>query len=71
MHEPKPLYGARDAKAMKNFLFYLEKYSRAKNTVTKESKITLMMMHLQRTISYDGGPILWTSKMLYALLIRW
>ncbi|KAA0057277.1 polyprotein [Cucumis melo var. makuwa] len=36
--EPKPFCGARDAKALENYIFYLEQYFRAINTVTKEAQ---------------------------------
>ncbi|KAA0057353.1 uncharacterized protein E5676_scaffold216G00080 [Cucumis melo var. makuwa] len=36
--EPKPFYGARDAKALENYIFDLEQYLRATNTVTEEAK---------------------------------
>ncbi|KAA0062566.1 senescence-specific cysteine protease sag39 [Cucumis melo var. makuwa] len=44
--EPKPLCGVRDAKALENFIFDLEQYSKATNIVTKETKVTLATMHL-------------------------
>ncbi|KAA0046932.1 senescence-specific cysteine protease sag39 [Cucumis melo var. makuwa] len=44
--EPKPFCGARDAKALENYIFDLEQYFRATNTVTEEAKVTLVMMHL-------------------------
>ncbi|KAA0061261.1 senescence-specific cysteine protease sag39 [Cucumis melo var. makuwa] len=42
----KPFCKARDAKALENFIFDLEKYFKAINTVTKEVKVTLATMHL-------------------------
>ncbi|KAA0057471.1 uncharacterized protein E5676_scaffold216G001550 [Cucumis melo var. makuwa] len=44
--EPKPFCGVRDAKALENYIFDLEQYFRATNTVTEEAKVTLTMMHL-------------------------
>ncbi|TYK19243.1 uncharacterized protein E5676_scaffold1493G00440 [Cucumis melo var. makuwa] len=37
--EPKPFCGARDAKALENYIFDLEQYFKATNTVTEEAKI--------------------------------
>ncbi|KAA0039569.1 senescence-specific cysteine protease sag39 [Cucumis melo var. makuwa] len=44
--EPKPFCGARDAKALENYIFDLEEYFRDINTVTEEAKVTLATMHL-------------------------
>ncbi|TYK15436.1 uncharacterized protein E5676_scaffold571G00880 [Cucumis melo var. makuwa] len=44
--KPKPFCGARDAKALENYIFYLEQYFKATNTVTEEAKVTLATMHL-------------------------
>ncbi|TYK18539.1 uncharacterized protein E5676_scaffold119G00390 [Cucumis melo var. makuwa] len=44
--KPKLFYGVRDAKVSENFIFDLEQYFKARNTVTKEAKVTLAMMHL-------------------------
>ncbi|KAA0045376.1 senescence-specific cysteine protease sag39 [Cucumis melo var. makuwa] len=44
--EPKPFCRARDTKALENYIFDLEQYFRATNTVTEETKVTLAMMHL-------------------------
>ncbi|KAA0065910.1 senescence-specific cysteine protease sag39 [Cucumis melo var. makuwa] len=44
--EPKPFCGARDAKTLENYIFDLEQYFKATNTVTKEAKVTLATMHL-------------------------
>ncbi|KAA0054055.1 senescence-specific cysteine protease sag39 [Cucumis melo var. makuwa] len=44
--EPKPFCGARDAKALQNYIFDLEQYFRATNTVTEEAKVTLATMYL-------------------------
>ncbi|KAA0051754.1 senescence-specific cysteine protease sag39 [Cucumis melo var. makuwa] len=43
--EPKPFYGASDAKALKNFI-YVEQYFKATNTITEKAKVTLATMHL-------------------------
>ncbi|KAA0063481.1 uncharacterized protein E5676_scaffold668G00010 [Cucumis melo var. makuwa] len=39
--EPKSFCGARDAKALENYIFDLEQYFKTTNTVTKEAKVTL------------------------------
>ena len=39
--EPKPFYGVRDAKALENFIFDLEQYFWATNTVAEEVKVTI------------------------------
>lgn len=44
--EPKPFCGARDAKALENFIFDVEQYYKATNTITEEAKVTLATMHL-------------------------
>ncbi|KAA0045293.1 uncharacterized protein E6C27_scaffold316G00510 [Cucumis melo var. makuwa] len=44
--KPKPFCGARDAKALENYIFDLEQYFRTTNTVTEEAKVTLATMHL-------------------------
>ncbi|KAA0049578.1 senescence-specific cysteine protease sag39 [Cucumis melo var. makuwa] len=44
--KPKPFCGARDAKALENYIFDLEQYFKATNTVTEEAKVTLATMHL-------------------------
>ncbi|KAA0055658.1 senescence-specific cysteine protease sag39 [Cucumis melo var. makuwa] len=44
--EPKPFCGARDAKALENFIFDLEQYFKATNIVTEEAKVTLTTMYL-------------------------
>ncbi|KAA0061350.1 uncharacterized protein E5676_scaffold692G00320 [Cucumis melo var. makuwa] len=46
-----------DAKALENYIFDLEQYFRATNTVTEEAKVTLAMMP-----SYGGGPDLLTYR---------
>ncbi|TYK00114.1 senescence-specific cysteine protease sag39 [Cucumis melo var. makuwa] len=44
--EPKPFCGARDARALENYIFDLEQYFRATNIVTEEAKVTLATMDL-------------------------
>ncbi|KAA0055009.1 uncharacterized protein E6C27_scaffold43052G001620 [Cucumis melo var. makuwa] len=44
--EPKPFCGVRDAKALENFTFDLEKYFKATNTITEEAKMTFATMYL-------------------------
>ncbi|KAA0054479.1 senescence-specific cysteine protease sag39 [Cucumis melo var. makuwa] len=44
--KPKPFYGTRNAKALENFIFDLEQYFKATNTVTEEAKMSLATMHL-------------------------
>ena len=46
IHEPKPFYGARDAKVLENFIFDIKQYFKAMNTVIEEAKVTLATMHL-------------------------
>ncbi|TYK11966.1 uncharacterized protein E5676_scaffold177G001500 [Cucumis melo var. makuwa] len=36
--EPNPFCGARDAKALENYIFYLEQYFKATNIITEEAK---------------------------------
>ncbi|KAA0059254.1 uncharacterized protein E5676_scaffold84663G00030 [Cucumis melo var. makuwa] len=48
--EPKPFCGARDAKALENYIFDLEQYFKATNTVTEEAKVSLAMMHLSEDV---------------------
>ncbi|KAA0026251.1 uncharacterized protein E5676_scaffold343G00260 [Cucumis melo var. makuwa] len=48
--EPKPFCGARDAKALENFIFDLEQYFKATNTVTEEAKVTLTTMYLCKDV---------------------
>ncbi|KAA0050156.1 senescence-specific cysteine protease sag39 [Cucumis melo var. makuwa] len=55
--EPKPFYGARDAKALENFIFDFEQYFKATNTVTKEAKVTLATMHL-----FEDAKLWWRSR---------
>ena len=45
--KPKPFCRVRDAKALENFIFDLEQYFKATNTVTEEAKVTLVTMHLR------------------------
>ena len=53
----KPFYGVRDAKALKKFIFDLEKYFRATNIVVEEAKVALATMHLANDVR-----LLWRSK---------
>ncbi|TYK19196.1 hypothetical protein E5676_scaffold522G001330 [Cucumis melo var. makuwa] len=55
--EPKPFCGARDAKALENYIFDLEQYFRATNTVIEEAKVTLAMMHLS-----EDAKLWWRSR---------
>jgi len=55
--EPKPFCGARDAKALENFIFDMEQYFRATNTDVEDSKITLATMHLA-----DDAKLWWRSR---------
>ncbi|TYK02461.1 uncharacterized protein E5676_scaffold1738G00820 [Cucumis melo var. makuwa] len=55
--EPKPFCGVRDAKALENFIFDLEQYFKATNTVTEEAKVTLTTMHL-----CEDAKLWWRSR---------
>ncbi|KAA0033152.1 uncharacterized protein E5676_scaffold1032G00100 [Cucumis melo var. makuwa] len=55
--EPKPFCGARDARALENYIFDLEQYFKATNTVTEEAKVTLTMMHLSK-----NAKLWWRSR---------
>ncbi|TYK09914.1 uncharacterized protein E5676_scaffold16G00270 [Cucumis melo var. makuwa] len=55
--EPKPFCGARDAKALENFIFDLEQYFKATNTVTEEAKVTLTTMYL-----CEDAKLWWRSR---------
>ena len=44
--EPKPFCGARDAKALESYIFYLKQYLKATNPVTEEAKVISTTMHL-------------------------
>ncbi|KAA0061968.1 uncharacterized protein E6C27_scaffold89G002630 [Cucumis melo var. makuwa] len=55
--KPKPFCGARDAKALENYIFDLEQYFKATNTVTEEAKVTLAMMHLS-----EDAKLWWRSR---------
>ncbi|TYK31693.1 uncharacterized protein E5676_scaffold398G00590 [Cucumis melo var. makuwa] len=55
--EPKPFCGARDAKALENYIFDLEQYFRTTNTVTEEAKVTLATMHLS-----EDAKLWWRSR---------
>ncbi|TYK16608.1 uncharacterized protein E5676_scaffold21G004350 [Cucumis melo var. makuwa] len=57
--EPKPFCGARDAKALENYIFDLEQYFRTTNTVTEEAKVTLATMHL-----FEDAKLWWRSRFL-------
>ena len=48
--EPKPFYGARDAKALENFIFDIEQYFKATNIITEEAKGTLATMRLSEDV---------------------
>ena len=60
--EPKPFCGARDAKALEYFIFDVEQYYKATNTITEEAKVTLAIMHLSEDAKLGGGPDTWTFK---------
>ena len=55
--EPKPFCGARDAKALENFIFDIEQYFKATNTVAEEAKVTLATMHLS-----EDAKLWWRSR---------
>ncbi|KAA0054179.1 uncharacterized protein E6C27_scaffold131G001100 [Cucumis melo var. makuwa] len=55
--EPKPFCGVRDAKALENYIFDLEQYFKATNTVTEEAKMTLATMHLS-----EDAKLWWRSR---------
>ncbi|KAA0053817.1 uncharacterized protein E5676_scaffold352G007420 [Cucumis melo var. makuwa] len=55
--EPKPFCGARNAKALKNYIFDLEQYFRATNTITEEAKVTLATNHLS-----EDAKLWWRSR---------
>ncbi|TYK23962.1 reverse transcriptase [Cucumis melo var. makuwa] len=55
--KPKPFCGARDAKALENYICDLEQYFKATNTVTEEVKVTLAMMHLS-----EDAKLWWRSR---------
>ncbi|KAA0064190.1 uncharacterized protein E6C27_scaffold548G001290 [Cucumis melo var. makuwa] len=55
--EPKPFCGVRDAKALENYIFDLEQYFKATNTVTEEAKVTLATMHL-----FEDAKLWWRSR---------
>ncbi|KAA0063885.1 uncharacterized protein E6C27_scaffold616G00090 [Cucumis melo var. makuwa] len=55
--EPKPFCGVRDAKALENYIFDLEQYFKATNTVTEEAKVTLATMHLS-----EDAKLWWRSR---------
>lgn len=53
--ELEPFCGARDAKALDNFIFDVEQYFKATNTTPKESKITL-------ATKADDAKLWWRSR---------
>ncbi|KAA0051479.1 uncharacterized protein E6C27_scaffold55G002480 [Cucumis melo var. makuwa] len=55
--KPKPFCGVRDAKALENYIFDLEQYFKATNTVTEEAKVTLATMHLS-----EDAKLWWRSR---------
>ena len=55
--EPKPFCGARDAKALENYIFDLEQYFKATNTIAEEAKVTLATMHLS-----EDAKLWWRSR---------
>ncbi|KAA0034110.1 uncharacterized protein E6C27_scaffold65G001000 [Cucumis melo var. makuwa] len=55
--EPKPFCGVRDAKTLENYIFDLEQYFKATNTVTEEAKVTLATMHLS-----EDAKLWWRSR---------
>ena len=55
--ELKPFCGARDGKVLENFIFDIEQYFEATNTITEEVKVTLATMHLS-----DDTKLWWRSR---------
>ena len=55
--EPKPFCGARDAKALKNFIFDIEQYFKATSTNMEEANVTLATMHLS-----EDAKLWWRSR---------
>ena len=55
--EPKPFSGARDAKALENYIFDIEQFFKATHTETEEEKITVATMHLA-----EDAKLWWRSK---------
>ncbi|KAA0056134.1 uncharacterized protein E6C27_scaffold697G00140 [Cucumis melo var. makuwa] len=55
--EPKPFCGVRDAKALENFIFDLEQYFKAINTIIEEVKVTLATMYL-----CEDAKLWWRSR---------
>ncbi|TYK27640.1 senescence-specific cysteine protease sag39 [Cucumis melo var. makuwa] len=51
--KPKPFYGVRDAKALENFIFDLEQYFKATNTVTEEAKVTVLTIFPKKFDSWS------------------
>ncbi|KAA0066690.1 senescence-specific cysteine protease sag39 [Cucumis melo var. makuwa] len=60
--EPKPFCGVRDAKALENFMFDLEQYFKATNTVTEEAKVTVLTRFLKKFDPWSLGRNLVSSK---------
>ena len=60
--EPKPFFGARDAKALENYIFDLEQYFKATDTEIEEEKITEATMHLAEDAKLWWRRSMWTSK---------
>ncbi|KAA0049773.1 Asp_protease_2 domain-containing protein [Cucumis melo var. makuwa] len=61
--KPKSFCGERDAKALENFIFDLEHYFKATNTVTEEAKVTFTTMHLSEDAKLGLKP--WAKTKLY------
>ncbi|TYJ95557.1 uncharacterized protein E5676_scaffold767G00570 [Cucumis melo var. makuwa] len=57
IRKPKPFCGARDAKALENYIFDLEQYFKATNTITEEAKVTLTTIHLS-----EDAKLWWRSR---------
>ena len=55
--EPKSFCGARNAKALENFIFDLEQSFKATNIVTEEVKVTLATMHMS-----EDAKLWWRSR---------
>ena len=55
--KPKPFCGARDAKALENFIFDIGQYFKATNTMAEEAKVTLVTMHLS-----ENAKLWWRSR---------
>ena len=55
--KPNPFCGARDAKALENFIFNIEQYFKATNTVAEEAKVSLATLHLS-----EDAKLWWRSQ---------